>query len=77
MQKSGGRRSAGRQVEIGGTAIFIRSISGGEGLEEKELVTRDILRIFQMDIMQMVYSWLEKQEIKAHILFAGKESEEA
>ena len=48
-----------------------------EELEERELITRDILRIFQMDIMQMVYSWLEKKEIKAHLLFAGKESEDA
>lgn len=48
-----------------------------EELEEREMITRDMLRIFQMDIMQMVYSWLEKQEIKAHLLFAGKESEDA
>lgn len=48
-----------------------------EELEERELITRETLRIFQMDIMQMVYSWLEKKEIKAHLLFAGKESEEA
>ncbi len=46
-----------------------------EELEEKELVTREILRVFQMDVMQMVYSWLERREIKAHLLFDGKGSE--
>lgn len=55
---------------------LISSIEGYlEGLEEKELVTREVLRVFQMDILQMVYSWLERREIKAHLLFSGKESE--
>ena len=57
---------------------LISSIMGYlEGMEEKELITREILRVFQMDLMQMVYSWLERKEIKAHLLFSGKESEDA
>ncbi len=57
---------------------LLASITGYlEGMEEKELITREILRVFQMDIIQMVYSWLERKEIKAHLLFSGKESEEA
>ena len=57
---------------------LLASITGYlEGMEEKEMITREILRVFQMDIIQMVYSWLERKEIKAHLLFSGKESEEA
>ena len=57
---------------------LISSIMGYlEGMEEKELITREILRVFQMGLMQMVYSWLERKEIKAHLLFSGKESEDA
>lgn len=57
---------------------LIASVAGYlEEMEEKELITREILRVFQMDIMQLVYSWLEKKEIKAHLLFSGRESEDA
>lgn len=57
---------------------LISSITGYlEEMEEKELITREILRVFQMDIVQLVYSWLERKEIKAHLLFSGRESEEA
>lgn len=65
-------------LEQGKEEELILSINGYlEGMEEKELITREILRVFQMDLVQMVYSWLEKKEIKAHLLFSGRESEEA
>jgi two-component system, response regulator YesN len=44
-------------------------------LERNEMITRDILNKFRLDVLQMIYSWLDKQEIKAHLLFSTKESE--
>ena len=65
-------------LEQGKEEELIASVTGYlEELDEKELITREILRVFQMDIMQMIYSWLERKEIKAHLLFSGRESEEA
>lgn len=46
-----------------------------ENMEKKELVTRQILESFRADVTQIVYSWLAKQEIKAHLLFSGQENE--
>lgn len=46
-----------------------------EEMERKELITREMLKVFRLDITQMVYSWLEKREIKAHLLFSSKENE--
>lgn len=45
-------------------------------LNESEMITRDLLKKFRLDITQMVYSWLAEQEIKAHLLFSSPESEE-
>ena len=45
-------------------------------LAERELITRDILKSFRMDITQITYSWLAAREIKAHLLFAGSENEQ-
>lgn len=46
-----------------------------EDMERKELITREFLKVFQMDIAQMVYSWLENKGIKAHLLFSGEAEE--
>ncbi len=46
-----------------------------EEMESSEMITREILKAFRMDITQMVYSWLSEREIKAHLLFSGKEDE--
>lgn len=46
-----------------------------EDMENKEMITREILKSFQMDISQLVYTWLAKQGIKAHALFSSKEDE--
>lgn len=46
-----------------------------ENMERKELITREVLKVFQMDISQMIYSWLENMGIKAHLLFSEKEDE--
>ena len=51
----------------------------GQYLEDiscREMVTREILLSFQMDVTQMVYSWLAKKEIKAHLLFLAEENEQ-
>ena len=45
-------------------------------LAGRELITRDILKSFRMDITQITYSWLAAREIKAHLLFAGSENEQ-
>lgn len=44
-------------------------------MEQKEMITRQILKSFRMDITQLVYSWLAQKEIKAHLLFSEKEDE--
>lgn len=44
-------------------------------MEKKEIVTRDILKKFRMDMTQLVYTWLAEQEIKAHSLFSSQENE--
>lgn len=46
-----------------------------EEMERKEVITRELLKVFRMDITQMVYSWLANREIKAHLLFTGKDGE--
>lgn len=51
----------------------------GQYLEDiscREMVTREILLSFQMDVTQMVYSWLANKEIKAHLLFLEEENEQ-
>lgn len=45
------------------------------GIEEAQLMTRKILKDFRMDVMQIVYSWLEKEQIEAYLLFSTKENE--
>lgn len=45
-----------------------------ENMEKKEMVTRQILESFRADVTQIVYSWLAKQEIKAHLLFSEWEN---
>ncbi len=45
-------------------------------LEAQQMITRDILKRFRMDVMQMVYTWLAEKEIKAHLLFSTKENEQ-
>lgn len=44
-------------------------------MENREMITREILKSFRTDVMQMVYSWLARKEIKAHLLFSNGESE--
>lgn len=44
-------------------------------MENREMITRTILKSFCMDVTQMVYSWLAGKEIKAHLLFSFKESD--
>lgn len=46
-----------------------------EELEQKEMVTRYILKSFRADITQMVYTWLAGKEIQAHLLFSSQEDE--
>ncbi len=45
-----------------------------ETIERNEMVTRKILEAFRVDVTQIVYSWLAKKEIKAHLLFSGQEN---
>lgn len=44
-------------------------------MEKKEIITRDILKKFRMDVTQLVYTWLAEQEIKAHLLFSNRDNE--
>lgn len=46
-----------------------------EEIERKEIITREMLKVFRMDITQMVYSWLLNRGIKAHLLFSDKDNE--
>lgn len=46
-----------------------------EDIEKKEMITRQILESFRADVTQIVYSWLAKQEIKAHLLFSEWEND--
>lgn len=39
-------------------------------VDEQEMVTRKFLDAFQIDVVQMVYSWLSTKEIKAYLLFS-------
>jgi Response regulator containing CheY-like receiver domain and AraC-type DNA-binding domain len=42
----------------------------------EERLTIDVLSIFQQDILQMVYSFLEQKEVQAHQLFKDAKSQE-
>ena len=44
-----------------------------EEMERQEMVTRQILEAFRVDVTQIVYSWLARREIKAHLLFSERE----
>lgn len=46
-----------------------------ENIEKKEMVTRQVLESFRVDVTQIVYSWLTKQEIQARLLFSEWENE--
>lgn len=45
-----------------------------EKIEKNEIITRKILEAFRVDVTQIVYSWLARREIKAHLLFSGQEN---
>lgn len=55
---------------IGSMRQYLTELAG------RELVTRDLLKSFRMDITQITYTWLAAREIKAHLLFAGSENEQ-
>jgi len=46
-----------------------------EEMSQRELITRDILKKFRMDMIQLAYAWLAEQGIEAHLLFSDKDSE--
>lgn len=47
-----------------------------EEMERQEMVTRQILEAFRVDVTQIVYSWLARREIKAHLLFSEREDKQ-
>ncbi len=47
-----------------------------EEMERREMVTRQILEAFRVDVTQIVYSWLARREIKAHLLFSEREDKQ-
>jgi len=47
-----------------------------EEMERQEMVTRQILEAFRVDVTQIVYSWLARREIKAHLLFSEREGKQ-
>lgn len=55
---------------------LLESISGYlKRLDDQELITRDLLKTFRMDLMQITYTYLSQQGIQAHLLFSGAEEE--
>lgn len=46
-----------------------------ENVERTEMLTRQILESFRIDVTQMVYAWLTRKEIKAHLLFSKLNTE--
>lgn len=46
-----------------------------QDLDENEMITRDILKTFRIDLIQLIYTHLSKKEIKAHLLFTNPEEE--
>ena len=44
-------------------------------MEKKEQITFDILKNLRTDVIQMLYTWLAEQEVKARFLFGDEESE--
>lgn len=55
---------------------LLESIGGYlKRLDDQELITRDLLKTFRMDLMQITYTYLSQQGIQAHLLFSGAEEE--
>ena len=44
-------------------------------LDHQELITRDLLKTFRMDLTQLIYTCLSRKGIQAHLLFSGSEEE--
>jgi two-component system response regulator YesN len=47
-----------------------------DALASEERLNQDVLRIVQHDVLQLVYSFLQKKEVQAHQLFKDPQSQE-